>query len=452
MTATAITNARIYTVDQSFTVHANGTLVFDETGISAIGDTRSTPIPADAKVIDGLGRIAVLPGLIDVHSHSSLLKGFSENAQLMQWLPMYQREHQVITDEDVWYACMVSYLEALKGGTCTVMDMYRRLHQAADVATRLGNRVTLVPYAADHASKRFFDSLEDNCNLVERFDNAQNGRIRAWFGLEHITYCSADMFREAARLAEHYKTGIHTHSSEQIEEVRAVESLFGKRPIHLFEDYGIMRPGTVIAHCVWLSDEEVDVIARTGAGIAHCPTSNLKLACGIAELDRFLSAGIPVGLGSDGGISNNSLSMFECMKNASLLQKVRTLDAAIVPARLALELATCRGAAVLGLEEKIGSLEIGKEADVITVDLWQPHMMPIVESEGHDPVMWNLVFSARASDVRDVWVQGRHVVNQGKVTTVDEDALLFEIHEQTKRLLKRREATREVDMLGTDSA
>ena len=342
---------------------------------------------------------------------------------------------------------MVSYLEALKGGTCTVMDMYRKLDQGAEVAAQLGLRVNLVPYAADHPDKNFFDTLEDNCRLVEARHGTQDGRVRVWFGLEHITYCSADMYRQAARLAEGYGVGIHTHSSEQAEEVEAVQALFGKRPLHLFDDYGILRPGTVIAHCVWLDDAEIGVMARTGAGIAHCPTSNMKLACGAARLERFLELGIPVGLGSDGAISNNSLSMFECRKTASLLQKVSRLDAAAIPARTALELGTRHGAALLGLGDRIGSLETGKEADLITIDLWQPHLLPLLESEGHDPVLWNLVFAGRASDVRDVWVQGRQLVTGGRCQTIDEDAVLEAVHRQTHDLLRRREGTRAVAMI-----
>lgn len=450
MAATAITNARIYTVDEHFTTWPDGTVVFEDSVITAVGDARTTPIPADAKVVDGRGRIAVLPGLVDTHSHSSLLKGFSEGAQLMEWLPVYQREHQVLTDEDVASACLVSYLEALKGGTCTVMDMYRRLHLGADAANTLGMRANLVPYTADHPDKTFFDTLDDNCRLIERCHQTADGRIRVWFGMEHITYCSADMYRQAVRLAEHYKVGIHTHSSEQAEEVEAVKSLFGKRPIHMFEDYGILRPGTVIAHCVWLDAAEIDVLARTGTGVAHCPTSNMKLACGAAPLHTLLDHGIPVGLGSDGAISNNTLSMFECMKNASLLQKVTHLDATAIPARTALELATRRGAQLLGLGDVIGSIEAGKEADLITVDLWQPHLLPIIDSEGHDPVLWNLVFAARASDVRDVWVQGNKLVEAGRSLRVDEDALLESVHRQTHDLLRRREAAAPVAMIATN--
>ena len=447
MTTTAITNARLYTVDEAFTTFDSGTIIFDDTGIISVGPSDGVVIAEGTQVIDGKDRLAVLPGLIDAHSHSSLLKGYTENAQLLDWLPAYQREHQVLTEEDAFHACMITYLESLKGGTCTVMDMYRKLHQGAAAANALGLRLNLVPYGADHPTKPFFETLEDNRRLIESHHGSGNGRIRVWLGLEHITYCSADMYREAARLADAYGVNIHTHSSEQAEEVEAVKSLFGARPILKFEEYGILRPGSVIAHCVWLDDEEINTLARTGTGVAHCPGSNMKLASGAAPLMRYLDAGIPVGLGSDGGISNNSLSMFESMKLASLLQKVTHLDATAISARLAVELATRRGAELLGIADQVGSLEVGKQADIITVDLWQPHLMPLARSEGHDPVLWNLVFAGRASDVKDVWVQGKQLVSQGRCITIDESAIMEAVHRQTIDLLDRRARTSAVAML-----
>ena len=167
MSTTAIINARIYTCDTGFRCISNGTIVFDQHGIQTLGDTSTTPVPADANVIDGKGRLAVLPGLIDVHSHSSLLKGYTENAQLMEWLPQYQREHRVLTEADAYHGFLVSYMEALKGGTTTVMDMYRFLHKGAEAAMQLGMRVHLVPYAADHPTKNFFETLESSEALID---------------------------------------------------------------------------------------------------------------------------------------------------------------------------------------------------------------------------------------------------------------------------------------------
>jgi 5-methylthioadenosine/S-adenosylhomocysteine deaminase len=444
---TALTRVKVFTVNSDFDVLDDATVVFDDTQILAVGPSGSVTVPADADVRDGGNRTAVLPGLIDVHSHSSLLKGFSENAQLMDWLPEYQREHQVLSEQDAFYGCMVSYMEALKGGTTTVADMYRKLHKAGEAAELIGIRAELVPYAADNPDKTFFETLDTTEKLIEQWHGKCNGKIHAWVGLEHITYCSGDMYRAANDLALQYDVNIHTHTSEQVEEVEVVQELFGQRPVQQFEAYGILRPGTVLAHCVWLDDDEIATLARSGTGVAHCPISNMKLASGIAPLPRYLQDGIPVGLGSDGGISNNSLSMFECMKTASLLQKVAHLDATSITARQALELATMGGARLLGLDADVGSIEVGKQADLLTLDLWQPHLMPITAAEGHDPVLWNLVFAGRASDVRDVWVQGEQLIDGGRFTRIDELPMLQAIHEQSIHLLERRRAVAAIPMV-----
>lgn len=443
----AITHAKIFTVNPTFDVISDGTIVFNDEQIVAVGPADDIAIPTDCQVLDGAGRLAVLPGLIDVHSHSSLLKGFSENAQLMDWLPEYQREHQVLSEDDAYYGCMVSYIEALKGGTTLVADMYRLLHKAGEAAERLGIRAELIPYAADNPNKTFFETLDSTADLIDQWHGRANNKIHTWVGLEHITYCSADMYRQANALALDKNVHIHTHTSEQVEEVDVVKELFGRRPVHQFEEYGILRPGSVLAHCVWLDDDEINTLIRTGTGVAHCPISNMKLASGVAPLPRFMSEKIPVGLGSDGGISNNSLSMFECMKTASLLQKVHHLDAQIINAPEALRLATIEGARLLSLDDQIGSLEVGKQADLITVDLWQPHMLPITSAEDHDPVLWNLVFAARASDVTNVWIQGELLLDQGKLTRINEDDMLKEIHQQTIDLLQRRTSVSAIPMV-----
>jgi len=256
------------------------------------------------------------------------------------------------------------------------------------------------------------------------------------------------MFRDALEMSERYGVPIHTHTSEQREEVAAVEAIFGQRPVLQFAQYGILRPGTVLAHCVWLDERELDLVAATGTSVAHCPVSNAKLACGgPLDLTAMRERGINVGLGTDGSISNNALSQWENMKFGSLLQKNASLDAAALPAAEALRMATIDGARVLGQEREIGSLEVGKQADLITVDLWQPHLMPIAAAEGHEPVLWNLVYAARASDVRSVFVAGREVVAGGRALGVDEDVLLERVHRQTVDLLARRSSVRAIPMV-----
>ena len=444
---TAIVNAVIYCCDDAFSCHNPGSVVFSDGVIAAVGAAGDVEVPEAATVIDARGRLAVLPGLIDAHSHSSLLKGYSENAQLMDWLPEYQREHQVLTEDDAYFGYLVSYMEALKGGTTAVMDMYRFPHRGAEAAAALGMRAHLVPYAADHPTKHFFETLETSEQLIRDCHDTCDGRVKVWLGLEHITYCSEAMFHRVVDLADRYGVSIHTHTSEQREEVDVVVELFGDRPVHVFNERGILRPGSVLAHCVWLDDAEIAVLAETGTGVAHCPVSNMKLAGGAAPLDRFRREGVMVGLGTDGGISNNSVSMWECMKIGSLLQKVTRLDATAVSAREALQMATIDGARLLGIDSEVGSIEVGKQADLITVDLWQPHLLPVAQAEGHDPILWNLVFAGRSSDVRDVWVQGQACVSDGDLCRVDESDALAEIHDRTVDLLDRREGVAAIPMV-----
>lgn len=436
---TAIRNAIVFTVNASNTIYPNGTVILQDDRIVAVGPSDRTPVPPEVtQDIDCQGKMAVIPGLIDAHSHSSLLRGVTENLQLLDWLPRYQLEHRVLTEADAYYAALLCYLEALKGGTTCVMDMYRLMHRCAEAAGDLGLRVNLVPYAADAPGKDFFETPETNRKLIETHHNTQNGRIRVWVGLEHLFYCTEEAYRKAREYADYYGVGIHTHTSEQKEEVEAVLQHFGKRPIELFRERGILGKGTAIAHCVWLSPDEIQIMADTGTAVSHCPTSNAKLAGGIAPILEMQQAGVTIGLGTDGNISNNNLDMFEEMKFASLLQKVMRYDAAALAAPDTLRMATIEGAKLLGLEQDLGSLEVGKKADVVLVDLAQPNLMPIVWDDNDPNVLWNLVYSARGSNVHTVFVDGERVIQAGRSTKVDETAVLAAIQAQTLDLMSRR--------------
>lgn len=439
MSCTVIQNAIVFTVDAQNTIYPNGIVVLRDDRIVAVGDEALTLPPDVTRTIDVQGRMAVIPGLIDTHSHSSLLRGVTENMQLLDWLPRYQLEHRALTEEDAYYAAMLCYLESLRGGTTCIVDMYRHLHRCADAAGTLGLRINLVPYAADMPDKNFFETLDSTRKLIESRHLSQQGRVQVWVGLEHLFYCSKEMFATARAFSHEYGVRIHTHSSEQNEEVEAVVQHFGKRPIDLFHEYGILSDKTAIAHCVWVNEDEIKRLADTGTSVAHCPTSNAKLAGGIAPILEMQRAGITVGLGTDGNISNNNLDMFEEMKFASLLQKVHRYDAAALPAPATLRMATIDGAKLLGLEDEIGSIEVGKKADLVLVDIWQPNMMPIVWDHGDTNVLWNLVYSARGSNVHTVFVDGKMVVQAGRSTQVNESDVLEAVQRQTIDHLKRRE-------------
>ena len=432
----ALRDAAIFTVDPDNRVIPRGTLIVEDGRISAVGPSDEVIIPPGMPVIDASGH-ALLPGLIDAHSHSSLMRGVTENMQLMEWLPYYQLEHRALTEEYAFHSARLCYLEALKSGTTCVMDMYRFMHRCADAAGEIGLRVNLAPYVADAPGKDFFATRAENRALIHSHHDAQNGRIQVWMGLEHLFYCTADAYREALECQAEYGVGIHTHASEQKEEDDAVKAEFGRRSIAQLDHYGILGERTLLAHCVWLTDEEIKRVADTGTSIAHCPISNAKLASGVARVPEMLAAGITVGLGTDGPVCNNSLSLFEEMKFASLIQKATRLDATVLPADQILRMATINGARALGLGDRIGSLEVGKQADLLLLDLAQPNLTPTEINAAGGNLLWNLVFAADARNVAAVWVDGRQLIANGRATRVSEQAVITEAQQHGLALFQQ---------------
>lgn len=432
----ALHDAAIFTVDPHNRVIPRGTLIVEDGRISAVGPSDEVIIPPGMPVIDASGH-ALLPGLIDAHSHSSLMRGVTENMQLMEWLPWYQLEHRALTEEYAYHSARLCYLEALKSGTTCVMDMYRFMARCADAAGEIGLRVNLAPYVADAPGKDFFATRAENRALIHSHHGAQNGRIQVWMGLEHLFYCTPDAYREALQCQADYGVGIHTHASEQKEEDDAVKAEFGRRSIAQLDHYGILGERTLIAHCVWLTDDEIKRVADTGTGIAHCPISNAKLASGVARVPEMLAAGITVGIGTDGPVCNNSLSLFEEMKFASLIQKATRLDATVLPADQILRMATINGARALGLGDRIGSLEVGKQADLLLLDLSQPNLTPTEINAAGGNLLWNLVFAADARNVAAVWVDGRQLIANGRTTQVSEQTVISEAQQQGLALFQQ---------------
>ena len=417
-----------------------GSVLIDDDRIVAVGPVEeldADPRAVGAEIVDATDH-AVLPGLHNCHLHSGLLRGTAESMSLWDWLKAYvDPAHKALTPEIARAASMQCYAEGLLAGTTSVMDMWRFMEGSADVAAELGLRATLVPYVADEAGFDYFESIASNRRLLESHAVAANGRVRTWVGLEHLMYCTRECFAQAVELMDEFGTGLHTHSSESIWEVEESLKRWGRRPIEVFYDRGILGPRTVVAHCVWLSDREIELLAQTGTAVAHCPTSNMKLASGAARVGDLRRAGVRVGIGSDGEKENNNLDVIEEMKVASLLQKVTTLDPTTGDPWDVLALATSEGAAALGLAETTGTLQPGKRADVITVSMRGLHTTPIMHGELFN-VAAHLVFSASGRDVRDVWVDGRPLVRDGRPLTLDVDRVRTEAQAAAEELFARR--------------
>ncbi len=418
--------------------HDRGSVLMDGDRIVAVGPVEEVDRQAENATVVDAAEHAVLPGLHNTHLHSGLLRGTAESMSLWDWLKTYvDPAHRAMTPEIAEAASLLCYTESLRFGTTSVMDMWRFMEGSARAAERVGIRATLVPYVADLEGFDYFETLETNRRLLETDREAAGGRVRTWVGLEHLFYCSPQAFRSAMALAEEFDTGLHTHSSETTWEVEESIQRFGRRPIEEFAERGILSDRTVVAHCVWLDDHEIDLMAETGTAVAHCPCSNMKLSSGPARVGDFRRAGIEVGLGSDGEKENNNLDMFEEMKFASLLQKVSTLDPTTGDPWDVLDMATLSGARALGLGSITGSLEPGKRADVITVDLRRLHTTPVLHGEDFN-VAAHLVFSSSGADVDHVWVDGRLLVEGGKVVSVDVEEVRRRGQAAAEELFERR--------------
>ena len=429
----------VLTMDAANTAIADGAVCVDGNKIVAVGpavDLRAAHPDAERRA---LKRRLLMPGLINAHCHSGLLRGTAEGLPLWDWLRLYiDPMHRVLQPHEAEVASWLCYAEALLSGTTTVVDMWRYMDGSARAASALGNRVVMVPYVGAKPGYDYFDTLDDNERLIETWNGKENGRVMPWVGLEHAFYADEAGYTRAVDMAIRHRTGLHTHSNETAADVAEMLNLYGLRPIAALERFGLLEPQTVLlAHCIWLDEAEIEILSRRHVGVAHNPSSNMKLASGAAPVEKLLVAGVAVGLGSDGEKENNNLDMFEEMKIASLLAKFSRMDAAALPSWDILAMATRHGARALGLDASLGSLEPGKKADLVAVRLDTPRMTPIVTGE-HFNLHHNLVHAVQGGDIDITMVDGEIVVEGGVLKTADLDTLIAEAQAAAPGLFERR--------------
>lgn len=403
------------TADQR--VFAPGAVLVEGSRIAAVGPQAELRARHPHVPRRDFGRAVLMPGLINTHSHSGLLRGTAEGLPVWEWLRLFiDPMHRVLQPWHAEAAAWLCYAEHLLAGTTTVVDMWRHMDGAAHAADTLGVRALMVPYVGEAPGHDYFDSLDDNARLIERWHGQAQGRIQVWVGLEHQFYATDAACQRAVQMCAHYGVGLHTHSNESQSEYPTAQRRHGLTPIRALEKLGLLDPAQMLlAHCVWLEDDELACLAAHGVGVAHNPVSNMKLASGTARVTDLLAAGIAVGLGTDGEKENNNLDLFEEMKVASLLAKLRHLDAAALPAWDVLHCATLGGARALGLQQQIGSLEVGKQADLIAVAADTPRMTPFLTAGPFINLHHNLVHAVQGGDVRMTMVAGRTVVEHGRL-------------------------------------
>ena len=432
----------VLTMDADDRTIADGAVLVQGGHIGAVGPRDALVAAHPHAAVTRLPDRLLMPGLVNAHMHSGMLRGTAEHLPVWDWLRLHINPmHRVLRPEEAEAASWLCYAESVLSGTTTVLDMWRFMEGSARAAQAIGNRLVCVPYVGEHPDYDYFDRLDDNERLIEAWHGGAEGRVRVWVGLEHLFYADEAGQRRAIEMAKRHRTGFHTHCSEAEVEVAEFERRYGCRAMHALDRLGFFEtPRALIAHAVWLDPSEIDLIARHGVAVAHNPVSNMKLASGIAPVEAMLAAGVAVGVGTDGEKENNNLDVFEEMKAASLLGKLKHLNAAALDSPDALRMGTILGAKALGLDAEIGSLEPGKRADLIAVRTDTPRMTPLFGDGPYANLQHNLVHAVRGSDVDLTMVDGRIVVEDGRLKTADLRALIDHVRDLAPGLFARRAA------------
>ena len=432
-----IKGGTIVTMDANDSV-VRGDLLIRDGRIAEIDEK----IGSDAdETIDATGGV-VLPGFVQTHIHlcQTLFRGAADDLALIDWLkkrvwPM-EAAH---TKESIRASARLGIAELIKGGTtCALtMETVRHTEEVLRVVDESGFRATVgkcmmdkgddVPRALHEETAA---SIRESVALIEQWHGRGNGRIRCCFAPRFAISCTRELLSEVSELARKHKVMIHTHSSENKNECEIVEAETGRRNVAYLDSLGISGAHVLLAHCIHLDTEEMETLSRTKTNVAHCPSSNLKLGSGLARVAEMLARKIPVSLGADGAACNNRLDMFTEMRTAALLQKLAH-GPEVLSAAQVLRMATIDGARALGLDNEIGSLEVGKRADVIVVDLNQLHSSP------KQDVISSLVYSAQPSDVRVTIIDGRVVMRDGGLMTMDESVVVKEANREAGLLAER---------------
>lgn len=403
--------------DEPITIE-KGYVVIEDDIIKEVGEG-TAPEGDYEKIIDGTNRV-VIPGLINTHTHAAmtLLRGYADDLPLKEWLEqkIWPLEAK-LTPEDIYWGTMLAIVEMIKSGTTSFTDMYFHMDEVAQAVERTGIRGFLSRGMIGVGPERD-QAIQDSINLHKKWQGAANGRITFMLG-PHAPYtCPPEYLTKVIDLAKDLDSFIHIHVSETLTEFNDIKNQYGKTPVKHLHDLGLFERRVVAAHCVHLTEDDINILYDNQVGIAHNPESNMKLASGIAPVPQLLDKGIPVSLGTDGASSNNDLDMLQEMRTCSLLHKVNAMNPTVVPAHQALAMATRNGACNLGVGDKLGQIKAGMKADLVIVSLKEANMTPRYD------IMANLVYAAQASDVETVIIDGQLIMENRVIKTFDENEVL----------------------------
>lgn len=401
--------------------------------IAAIGKVKDDMARLADEVIDAFGMVA-MPGLVNGHNHSpmSLLRGFSDDLKLMDWLNRKMLPAEAnMTPDDIYWGAMLAIAEMIKSGTTCFADMYIHMDRIAEAVRETGIRASLsrgLVFVEDDGGRRLREATE----LIEKWSGAAEGRITTMLA-PHAPYtCPPEPLAKVAELARQLQVPLHTHLAETVEETAMIRAQYGKSPARYLHDLGLFDGSlhVLLAHGVHLDEADLDLLAGNRGGVVHNPTSNMKLGCGIAPIQAMRERGITVGLGTDGAGSATTLDLFKEMRAAAGLRKVASGDPTQLDAYAVLRMATAEGAKLLGIGHETGTLEVGKAADLILLNMNQPHLVP------RHNIHALLASAVQGADVDTTIVNGRVLMQSRKLRTIDEPALLEEAVARGRRIVQ----------------
>lgn len=422
-----VTGKHLYLQDKNKTIINNG-------GVAIRGDTIIETGPAaelaekypDARLLAAEHGL-VMPGLVNVHTHAAMacFRGLADDLPLMQWLQEYIFPVEAkLTGDIVYQSTLLSLAEMIKSGTTSFCDMYLFAKDVARATEESGMRAWIGEVLYDFPSPNYGELAAGFTYVEELFSQyADHALIKITVDPHAVYTCSPELLKKLKATAAKHDALYVIHLSETDEEVKGCLERYGASPVMHLESLGLLDSRVVADHCVMLTDKEIELLSQRKVKVAHCPESNMKLASGIAPIPRMLSAGLAVGLGTDGSASNNNVDMFGEMNSAAKLHKVSVLDPTAMPAETVFDMATIGGAEVLSAAATIGSLEPGKKADLIVLDMNQPHLTPLFNIPSH------LVYAARGGDVIHSVINGRIVMQDRRLTTLDEQQILADMKE-----------------------
>ena len=412
----------------------DGALAIKNGKIIFVGKRASAnKIQAETK-IDAKKKIA-MPGLINCHTHvpMTLFRGIAEDQPLKTWLKktIWPLEAKLKSD-DIHVGALLGCLEMIKNGTTCFADMYFHEDMAAKAVEKSGLRGVLAEGIIEAGNKILGKKmLNQSINFAEKFRAYASGRVTTFLGPHAAYSCSPELLTKIKNKSLELNVGVHIHLAESKEMFREFEKRYGSGEVEFLDKIGFFSDLVLAAHCINLSGEDMQILSKRGVNVAYVPVANMKLGVGAAKIKDLTDLSVNVGLGTDGPASNNTLDMFETLKIATLLQKLVYLNPRILPVYEVLRMATVNGAKALGLGKSIGSLEVGKKADVILVDLSKPHLKPL-----HN-IYANIVYSAHGTDVDTVIIDGKIVMENRHVKTLDEQAVMERAEKTAFDLLAR---------------